>query len=291
MTTPDHFLAASRREFSIAKRWKARQWKIDAAASLTALAAAAVPFLPLSLILVIVASAARIGARYAQWRSRACFRVAERARRYDFQRRALGWELPHDEYADLVLSLSGETRSLPIEDADKLQAGYFEHEGSPGAERLVANLHESVFWSKRLFADMAKRRGRHMFWAVAAVIAAVITGLFVPSPDVRMVVVRIVAVTVTFLVSLDVFGEWTAFKRCSSDLSIVEKVLIDLRRRRPTTEQALRFLIDYSCLLVEAPMVPDAVYEELQPQLQQLWASGRAAVDGGRGNHEALGTS
>ena len=48
MTTPDQFLAASRREFSIAKRWKSYQWRVDVAASLIALAAAAVPFRRLS---------------------------------------------------------------------------------------------------------------------------------------------------------------------------------------------------------------------------------------------------
>jgi hypothetical protein len=276
MTAPDQFLAASRREFAIAKRWKARQWRIDVAASLTVLAAAAVPSSNLSLALALLAAAAKVGSRYAQGRSRSCFRVAERARRYDFQRRALGWELPHDEYADLVLSLSRETRSLPTEDIAFLQASYFEHDGStPGVERLRANLHESVFWSKRLFAEMAKRRGRHMLLASAAVIVAVVVALFVPSRDGRMIVARIVALTVTFLVSLDVFGEWSAFKRCRSELSIVEKVFIELGTREATMEQVLRFLVDYSCLLVEAPMVPDSVYEELQPHLQQLWTFGR----------------
>jgi hypothetical protein len=276
MTTPDHFLAASRREFAIAKRWKARQWRTDVAATVTALAAAVVPSPNLSLALVLVAAAAKVGARYTHSRSRSCFRVAERARRYDFQRRALGWELPHDEYADLVLALSRETRALPTADVVRLQAGYFEHDGAPGAARLLANLRESVFWSKRLFADMAKRCGWHMFWAIAAVIVAVLVGLFVPSPDGRMAVARVVALTVTFLVSVDVFGEWTAFKRSASELSTIEKVLLEFQKRDATAAEALRFLIDYSCLLVEAPMVPDKVYEELQPQLQQLWASGPA---------------
>lgn len=276
MTTPDQFLAASRREFEIVKRWKTRQWRVDVGATVTALAAVVVPSTKMSLALVLIAAAAKVGAKYAHGRSRSCFRVAERARRYDFQRRALGWELPHDEYADLVLSLSRETRELPNEDVVRMQTGYFEHDGTPGAERLLANLRESVFWSKRLFADMAKRRGRHMFWAVAAVIAALLVGLFLPWTDGRMVVARVVALTVTFLVSLDVFGEWTAFKRSVSELSIMEKVLLEFRKRDATAPEALRFLIDYSCLLVEAPMVPDKVYEELQPQLQQLWMSGVA---------------
>ena len=60
MTTRDHFLAASRREFAIAKRWKACQWRIDVAASVTALAAAVVPSPNLSLALVLVAAAAMV---------------------------------------------------------------------------------------------------------------------------------------------------------------------------------------------------------------------------------------
>ena len=287
MTTPDQFLAASRREFSIAKRWKSYQWRIDVAASLGALAAAAVAVPRLSLAIVILAAVAKVGARFAQLRSRSCFRVAERARRYDFQRRALGWEIPHDEYADIVLSFSGKNRSLPAADAERMQVGYFEHEGPPGADRLLANLHESVFWSKRLLADMAKRRGWHVFWALSAVIATMLVGLVVPWDDGRLILVRVVAVTVTILVSLDVFGEWTAFRRSSNELAVIERVLIELRKgRQITKDQALRFLIDYSCLLFDAPMVPDKIYAGLQPQLEQLWAAGRADPGRDRGHVE-----
>jgi hypothetical protein len=279
MTAPDQFLAASRREFSVAKRWKAFQWRVDISASLVALTASAVPVPSLSLALVVLAAASKIGARFAQWRSRSCFRVAERARRYDFQRRALGWELPHDEYADIVLSLSGESGALPVADADRLQTGYFEYEGAPGVERLLTNLHESVFWSRRLFAEMAQRRGWHLFWAVTAVLTAALAALFVPWQDGRWIAVRVVAVAVTVFVSLDVFGEWAAFGRSSSQLAVVEKVLVELRMRGATPAKALRFLIDYSCLLVDAPLVPDEVYEELRPELDQLWTLGRSTVD------------
>ena len=274
MTTPDQFLAASRREFSVAKRWKAHQWKIDVGASLTALVAAVVAIPLVSLALVLLAAAAKVAAKYAQGRSRSCFRVAERARRYDFQRRALGWDIPHDEYADIVLSLSGESRSLPTADADRMQKGYFDHEGPPGPERLLNNLHESVFWSKRLFAEMAKRRGRQIVWALSGVVATTSAAVFVPWEDWRLVVVRVVAVAVTVLVSVDVFGEWTAFRRSSSELTLIEKVLIELRTRKATEGPVLRFLIDYSCLLVDTPMVSDKVYEELRPQLQHLWDAG-----------------
>lgn len=277
MTTPDQFLAASRREFSIAKRWKARQWRIDVAASLGALAAVAVPVPRWSLALAVVSVVAKVAARFAQSRSRSCFRVAERARRYDFQRRTLGWTIPHDEYADIVLSLSGETQSLPAADADGIQAGYFDQEGPPGLARLLANLHESVFWSKRLFADMAKRRGWHIFLAIFGLMATLLAALFVRPEDWRLVVVRVVAVVITILVSLDVLGEWSGFRRSASELGIMERVLIELRKRQPTRDEALRFLIDYSCLLVEAPLVPDRIYERRRPLLDHLWTTGQGA--------------
>lgn len=275
MTTPGQFLAASRREFSIAKRWKTRQWRIDIAASFGALAAVAVP--GLSIAIVVMAAAAKVGARYSQSRSRSCFRIAERARRYDFQRRALGWEIPHDEYADIVLSFSKETRSLPATDAYRMQVGYFEHEGAPGPGRLLANLHQSVFWSKRLLAEMAKRRGWHVFYTAGGVVATMLVALLVPWGDGRLIAARAVAVTVTLLVSLDVFGEWTAARRSSTELGVIERVLIELQKGHQTTnDQALRFLVDYSCLLCDAPMVPDRIYDRLQPQLEQLWTAGHA---------------
>jgi hypothetical protein len=282
MTTPDQFLAASRREFSIAKRWKARQWWIDVAASLGALAAAAMPVPRWSLALVVVSVAAKIGAKFAQSRSRSSFRVAERARRYDFQRRTLGWAIPHDEYADIVLAFSGETQALPAADAETMQAGYFDREGPPGIERLLANLHESVFWSRRLLADMAKRRGWHVFIAVVGTTATLFVGLFVRPEDWRLVVVRVVAVMVAMLVSLDVFGEWTAFRRSASELGIMERVLVEFRKRRGTKDEAFRFLIDYSCLLVDAPMVPDKIYEKRRPVLEHLWKAGLAGSGDGR---------
>jgi hypothetical protein len=148
-TTAAHLLAAARREFTVAKRWKRRQWTADAAASVAAFAVVAVPFPRLALVFVVAAAGLKLLARHAQSRSRSCARIAERARRYDFQRRALGWEIPHDEYADTILSLSGETKSLSPEERESLAAGYYEHEGPSGHKRMVANLHESVFWSKR----------------------------------------------------------------------------------------------------------------------------------------------
>src|SRR5262245_1171218 len=102
--TPPSMLSLSRALLSDAKREKVRYWWLEVAAALCSVAVSLAPWAKVAAVLAGVAVTLKVAAKIRIGASRRAFRQGERARRYDFYGRTLGWPVPPFDRADLVLT-------------------------------------------------------------------------------------------------------------------------------------------------------------------------------------------
>jgi hypothetical protein len=273
------FLAYSRAAFTVAKARRMWHWRLEAAASALALLSAFMPFATAAAVTALLSVGAKLLAKQKATQSRGLFRQAERARRYDFEQRTLGWPVPGRVHADALLACPGEVEELAGQLAKK-DDDYFAEKGDPSASRFVWNLAESIFWQEKLSDAMVAVRGRQFVLALAA-IGGTLCGLVLVQPSGLLqqaqvtvtvfVGLKVLGALVSLLVALDVYGELSAFRRGSRDsrdlLAALERSLAP-----PKREEALRILIEYNCLLADLPMVPDEVHAKHRARLNSLWA-------------------
>jgi hypothetical protein len=280
-------LAHSRAAFSVAKERRKWQWRSDVAASGLALLSGLVPWSLLAAVAALLSLVSKLLARNMGTQARALFRQAERARRYDFEQRTLGWPVPGRVHADLLLAFPETVEELARELVKK-DDDYFAEKGDPSPSRFVWNLAESIFWNEKLTEAMASRRGRQLLLAVA-VVAVTLCGLVLVQPSgllgqrqtevAAIVGLKVVGAFVSLLVAFDLYGELSAFKRgareCRDLLAALERSLHPADR-----EEGLRILIEYNCLLADLPMVPDEMHQKLHSRLNKLWAEASARMRG-----------
>jgi hypothetical protein len=278
-------LAHSRAAFSEAKERRRWHWRLEFLVSALALASAFIPLAFVAAAAALAAVAAKVAARDQASRARGLFRQAERARRYDFEERALGWPVPGRVHADLLLAFPPDVEKLARELAPR-DEDYFAEKGSPSPTRLVWNLAESIFWSEKLAEIMARVRSQQLAAAAAAVVVT-LCGLLLVEPSgllaeaqmkvVALVGVKVLGAFVSFLVALDLYGEMSAFRRGSREsrdlLAALERALVP-----PSRDEGLRILIEYNCLLADLPMIPDDVYRKHASRLEKLWADASARM-------------
>ncbi len=278
-------LAHSRAAFTVAKARRRWHWRLEVIASGLALLAAFIPYGTVAAASALLSVGAKLIARQRASQARALFRQAERARRYDFEQRTLGWPVPGRVHADSLLAFPDEVEELARELAKK-DDDYFEEKGGPTPVRFVWNLAESIFWTEKLTDAMAGRRARQLTLAIAA-IAVTLCGLILVEPSgllqqaqvtvTAIVGLKVLGAFVSFMVALDVFGELSAFRRGSRecrDLGAALERWLD----PPDREEGLRILIEYNCLLADLPMVPDEIHQKYHARLNKLWAEASARM-------------
>src|SRR5579862_5458744 len=81
-------------EYFRAEQFKVWFWRCEALASVFSIAAAFVLGTTVAAILVVVGVSFKILGKWMLSRTKSSFRLAERARRFDFEQKALGWPLP-----------------------------------------------------------------------------------------------------------------------------------------------------------------------------------------------------
>ena len=278
-------LAHSRAAFTVAKARRKWHWRLEVSASGLALASAFIPSGTVAAIVALLSVGAKVLARVKATHVRALFRQAERARRYDFEQRTLGWPVPGRVHADALLAFPPDVEEL-ARDLAKKDDDYFAEKGGPTPSRFVWNLAESIFWHEKLTEAMASRRARQFSYAVVAIIAT-LCGLVLVQPSglleqaqakvTAIVGLKVLGALVSFLVALDVYGELSAFRRGSREsrdlLAALERSL-----EQPDREEGLRILIEYNCLLADLPMVPDEMHRKLHARLNKLWAEAAARM-------------
>ncbi len=278
-------LAHSRAAFSEAKARRRWHWRLEVIASALALLAAFIPSGTVAAVTALASLGAKLIARHKGTQARALFRRAERARRYDFEERTLGWPVPGRVHADLLLAFPAEVEELARELAKK-DDDYFAEKGDPSPSRFVWNLAESIFCQEKLTEAMATRRARQFALAAAAVLVT-LCGLVLVQPSglleqaqakvTALIGLKVLGAFVSFLVALDVYGELSAFRRGSREsrdlLAALERSLAP-----PDREEGLRILIEHNCLLADLPMVPDEMHKKLGARLDKLWAEASARM-------------
>ncbi|NJM09942.1 MAG: hypothetical protein HC883_03365 [Bdellovibrionaceae bacterium] len=247
------------------------------AASIFSVIAAFMPWWQGAVIFVISGVTLKVFAKALSSEARGFFRRAERLRRYDFEERTLGWPLPPRERADLRISNS-EIAALAKKWADR-ETGYYSNEGPPSDARLYSNLAESIFWSERLMGKMATRRWKQVLLALGATVVTLLATIILQNEAAAGPVIKILAVAVSLLVTLDVFGEARSFQRGERELAqIIAALTADGQNNIINRNEILRILIEYNCLLAELPMIPDEVYTREIPDLNQAWDAYRSGV-------------
>jgi hypothetical protein len=278
-------LAHSRAAFTVAKARRKWHWRLEVVASGLALVSAFIPTATVAAVIALLSVGAKVMARFKATQVRALFRQAERARRYDFEQRTLGWPVPGRVHADALLAFPPEVEGVARELAKK-DDDYFAEKGGPSPSRFVWNLAESIFWHEKLTEAMASRRARQFSLALAAIVAT-LCGIVLVQPSglleqaqakvTAIVGLKVLGAFVSFLVALDVYGELSAFRRGSREsrdlLAALERSLEPSDR-----EEGLRILIEYNCLLADLPMVPDEMHQKLHARLNKLWAEASARM-------------
>ena len=266
-------------EFTVAKHHKQRSWAWDIGAAMLSVAAAFSPWPVVGLIGVALAAGAKALAKREQSKAKASFRLAERARRYDFQQRTLGWPSPAQEVADMMLKFSPTTRELATSKKRDLEDKYYAVGGEPSERRLFANLHESMFSTEKLAGVMAERRRGHLAVSIGAVIVVLAIALLFPEMAPVALLIKGLSTMLTLLVSLDVWGELKSFSRTEQEVrSLAGAVLTLFRVNHLDQNEGLRLMVDYNCLLMEMPLIPDEVRDQHQPSINDAWAKAAESV-------------
>lgn len=273
-------LSHVRASFFVAKNRRVWSWRIEAFSAAFSVAAAYVQNLTCAAGLAVLAIGAKFVARLVASSSRRIFRQAERARRYDFESRALGWPVPAHAHGEVLFSFSKavETRAnqSPVSDED-----YYDVKGPPGTARLFGNLAESVFWTEKLMAVMTERRAKQLAAAIVTAIAVLVglvlvppSGLFKPESATKsvLIVLRVLSIGVATLIAVDLHGDRGDFRRGAGDCAKIFSALeAALRAAEPSRDEGLRLLVEYNCLVVDLPMIPEAIYARESPRLKRLW--------------------
>jgi hypothetical protein len=276
-------LSLSRALLSDAKREKVTYWWLEVAAAVFSVGVSLAPWAKIAAALAVLAVALKISAKLRLSASRRAFRQGERARRYDFYGRTLGWPVPPLDRADLGLTqfpsdIQERARALATSEVD-----YYAHSGPPSAKRLVCNLAESMFWTERLMGAMAKARWVQVAMATSALVI-VLVGTIVVQPGGSLDVLRFLGSAVTLLVAIDVLGEAQSFGRGEREVGrLLSAVTTVIGQGEPSRDESMRLLTEYNCLLADLPLLPDRVYEAKKTTLNAAWTEFQAGLPGGCG--------
>jgi hypothetical protein len=275
---PPPLLSLAGAAFTYAKKLRKRHWYMEIAAASSGVIGAFVPSPVAAALLGIVAVVLKGTARVTASKSRGVFRQAERARRYQFARRTMGWKVPEHVYADLRLAFAGRIEN-EARDRERQDATYYSASGPPSTAQFFQNLGESIFWTERLMAAMEGHRTKHITYALLGV-AASLVGLVLVQPSgavtsseagaAVLAGLKVVGTIVSVLVALDLLGERSSFARGARecrDLFCEVKALMAAGSR----DEGVRIMVEYNCLLADLPMIPDDVYEKNKERLTRVW--------------------
>jgi hypothetical protein len=267
-------LSYSRALLSAAKELKTKYWATEVAAAILAVSASVLPWPRLAAVAGVCSVVAKVLSKLTMSASKRLFRAGERARRYDFYARTLGWPVPSRERADMVVTKA----STRIEEIARkfaaTESDYYAHRGLPSTERLLCNLTEAMFWTERLMGAMAKIRWKHLVYAGCAVGAVLIGTLVLQPPVDSLLALKYLGAAVALLVAIDILGEAQSFERGEREAGrLLGAVTVEMARATPSRDEALRLLIEYNCLLADLPILPDSVYLKNRDLLNTAWAA------------------
>jgi hypothetical protein len=266
-------LSLSRALLSAAKDRKKTYWYVEILAAALSVAGSFLPWPVIAAVAGVLSVASKTVSKFVLSGSKKLFRLGERARRYDFYERTMGWPVPSADRADMVIAQSSDEIRDAANKLASAEADYYAHKGSPGPDRLLCNLCESMFWTERLMEYMSKVRRKHLALAMVAVLAALVGTILVQPGPKGFVVLKILGSVVALLVAVDVLGEAWSFDRGERETRrLLDAVVAEMRRSALSRDEAIRLMVEYNCLLADLPLLPDSIYEKHKAVLSKAWA-------------------
>ncbi len=266
-------LSLSRALLTAAKKTKKAYWQTEILAAVLAVGGAFLPMPALAIIASVLSITAKAIGKFAILSdSKKLFRLGERARRYDFYERTLGWPVPPADRADMVITQSSTAIRAAAAKLAASETDYYSHKGAPSTERLLCNLGESMFWTERLMGEMAKVRWKHVAVAVTALVLGLVGTVLIQPGKEGLIIIKVTGLMVSLLVALDILGEARSFKRGESDTRrLFDAVLAEMRQFPLSVNGAMRLMAEYNCLLADLPLLPDSIYEARKAVLNEAW--------------------
>ncbi|MEJ7786110.1 MAG: hypothetical protein WKF96_14995 [Solirubrobacteraceae bacterium] len=198
-------------------------------------------------------------------------RRAEEARRRALLMDALGEDAERLDVANIRLAFS----KRACRDAKALdRTGYWSDTSPRGPQRLLGTLQESAFWSHALYDTAATAATRTLIAVVSTLFIVALIGLAAFSGSTALAVARVIVVSLSALIALDVLGQALAWRTAARQAEAVDRRLevID----GTTIEPMLAIVADYAIATASAPPIPDRVYESKSGELDELWREHRS---------------
>jgi len=272
-------LSYSRALLSDAKEKKKTYWYTEASAAVLSVVGSFLPWPRAAAVAGIFTVTAKVLGKFVLSSSRKAFRLGERARRYDFFYKTMGWSVPPADRADMVIAQSSSRIRAAAAKLATMEADYYAHKGEPSTERLLCNLCESMFWTERLMGYMSKARWGHFSISLAVVIAVLVGALVVDLGSAALIMLKVVMSVVTLLVAIDILGEARSFERGERESgNLLRAVVAEMHRSPLSCDEAMRLMVEYNCLLADLPLLPDSIYARHTNLLNKAWSEFSASL-------------
>jgi hypothetical protein len=254
---------------------------MEVGAAIIAVAAALSPYIQASAALAVVGVILKCFAKHFQARSRGLFRSGERARRYSFYSRSLGWPPPPSTRADIAGSYADARLIESVARLSVYEDDYYSRKGPPGDDRFFSNLCESAFWTNKLMKEMTAIRKRQFLLAGAAVLITLVALALIQPGDPSFVVIKALSAMVVLVIAIDIYGDFSSFARGERETDkLVDAIASEMRCAPLRRDEGIRLMGEYNCLLAEMPLIPDDVYLKHQDRLNAAWSVYESALTG-----------
>ena len=264
----DVLVAIQRAHFDLASKLDVRQFRIQAATSVLAVAALLVPsgrWDFIAALLPLVMAGMWFWARISCRDHRA---LAEKARRATLLIGGLGLRLSGNEMGRLYL-LSG---LPPSELARWSDPAYFATQEAPGVARAAAMLEESAFWTANLMRASADAVRNRLLLFGASLVLCFLISLGWAGHTALPAELRIFCTLASSLVWLELLERWQLYSNALKDIDEVLTRLDWLKRSGHRDESDfLVALVDYNSAVESAPLLVDGIYARQKRRIEEAW--------------------
>jgi len=218
----------------------------------------------------LFAAALTVGCTLAQWRSDRLRRSSDAVKRKFEMLDGLGWPISGKEASDLLVAVP---KSFREKARITEKVPYYASLQQPSAQRLLANLEESAWWTKHLTASMVQLTA--LICVVVFVIAAVtmiITLSSAPSQTTAEMIAKVSTSVIVFVFSGGYFRLAFEYSRYSRAAERIEDSAHEMLKKQEITDiEAVKLLHDYQIARAGAPSIPTWFWRLRQRDLNEVW--------------------
>lgn len=275
MTPQSSLRALSRTQFTIAQGCLATAYTAEFLAALVGVIGCTVPSWGASSALVL-AVLALVGTWVRGLSSRFADSAHDILRRLDLQD-ALGRPINPAIVADLIDDVPDLVQRLALRSQS---APYFGSVSQPGPRRLLENLRESSWWTKRLAGDMAKvTNGFTVVLTGVGMLTLLAAVNGIRGPGALQGASAWISAVILFAIAQGphhASGRYGQLR--DSAAAVQQRAEHLLGRSAPDEMDALQVAADYHLARQRAPVIPTLWYERRRPALNKLWDSVQGKV-------------